>query len=171
MSAPCSNICVTCTTICVTYTDICVTYTNICVTCTNICLALICFYGITNTVKILFQIVFQEKYPVVTSTSLISPFLHHGKNRSCMKVMKWSSRWKKGKKANLKMGVSTKQSTYVCVSGGKKCSFFGKFDVLCFYETPVLRFALLPYYREVYLDSLVLVIVPVNPLLKNEIFR
>ena len=33
--------------------------------------------------------------------------------------------------------------------GGKKCSFFGKFDVLCFLETPVLRFALLPYYRRV----------------------
>ena len=27
--------------------------------------------------------------------------------------------------------------TYVCVSGGKKCSIFGKFDVLCFLETPV----------------------------------
>ena len=25
--------------------------------------------------------------------------------------------------------------------------FFGKFDVLCFLETPVLRFILLPYYR------------------------
>ena len=37
--------------------------------------------------------------------------------------------------------------TYVCVSGGKKCSFFEKFGVLCFFETPVLRFALLPYYR------------------------
>ena len=35
----------------------------------------------------------------------------------------------------------------MCVSGGKKCSFFGKFDVLCFLETPVLRFALLRYYR------------------------
>ena len=30
--------------------------------------------------------------------------------------------------------------TYVCVSGGKKCLFFGKFVVLCFLETPVLRF-------------------------------
>ena len=30
---------------------------------------------------------------------------------------------------------------------GKKCSFFGKSGVLCFPETPVLRFALLPYYR------------------------
>ena len=37
--------------------------------------------------------------------------------------------------------------TYVCISGGKKCSFFGKFGVLCFLETPVLRFALLSYYR------------------------
>ena len=37
--------------------------------------------------------------------------------------------------------------TYVCVSGGKKCPFFRKFDVLCFLETPVLRFVLLPYYR------------------------
>ena len=33
------------------------------------------------------------------------------------------------------------------VSGGKKCSFFGKFDMLCILETPVLRFTLLPYYR------------------------
>ena len=27
----------------------------------------------------------------------------------------------------------------------KKCSFFGKFGVLCFLVTPNLRFALLPY--------------------------
>ena len=39
-----------------------------------------------------------------------------------------------------------KFSKYVYVSGGKKCSFFGKlFGVLCFPETPVLRFVLLPY--------------------------
>ena len=36
--------------------------------------------------------------------------------------------------------------TYVCVSGCKKCLFFGKFSVLCFLETSDLRFALLPYY-------------------------
>ena len=63
------------------------------------------------------------------------------------------------------MGVSRKQSTvsfpkkthflspdmptYVCVSGGKKRLFFGKFGVVCFLETPVLRFALLPYYRRI----------------------
>ena len=67
--------------------------------------------------------------------------------------------------ANLKTGVSRKQSTpnfpknehflpldthtYVCVSGGKKCSFFGKFGALCFLETPVLRFALLLHYRRI----------------------
>ena len=38
----------------------------------------------------------------------------------------------------------------VCVSGRKKCSFFKKFGVFCFPETPVLRFALLPYYRQVH---------------------
>ena len=38
--------------------------------------------------------------------------------------------------------------SYVCLSGGKKCSFFGKFGVLCFLETTVLKFALLPYYRQ-----------------------
>ena len=35
----------------------------------------------------------------------------------------------------------------MCVSGGKKCSFFGKFALLCFLETLVLRFAILPYDR------------------------
>ena len=29
------------------------------------------------------------------------------------------------------------------------CLFFGNFGVLCFLETPVLRFALLPYSRRV----------------------
>ena len=67
-------------------------------------------------------------------------------------------------KANLKMGVSRKQSTrnfpkneyflpldthtYVRVSGGKKYSFFGKLGMLYFLETSVLRFALLPNYRQ-----------------------
>ena len=38
-------------------------------------------------------------------------------------------------------------SVYVRVSGGEKYSFFRKFGMFCFLETPVLRFALLPYYR------------------------
>ena len=37
--------------------------------------------------------------------------------------------------------------TYLCVSGSKNRSFFGKFGMFCFLEKPVLRFALLPYYR------------------------
>ena len=52
---------------------------------------------------------------------------------------------------NLKTHVSRKQTTSdflmcVCISGGKKGSFFGKLNALCFLETPVFRFALLPYY-------------------------
>ena len=31
------------------------------------------------------------------------------------------------------------------VSWGKKCSFFGKFGVLCFLETPILRSTLLSF--------------------------
>ena len=31
----------------------------------------------------------------------------------------------------------------------KKCSFLGKFGMLCFLVTPVLRFALSPYYRRI----------------------
>ena len=38
---------------------------------------------------------------------------------------------------------------YVWVSGVKKGSFFGKFGVLCFLETSVLRFALLAYYQRI----------------------
>ena len=69
----------------------------------------------------------------------------------------------KRKRANLEKGVTRKQSrsnfpknehflppdrhTGVFVSGGKKCSFFRKFDLLGLLVTPVLRFALLPYYR------------------------
>ena len=72
-------------------------------------------------------------------------------------------RWWWGKKANLKTGVTRKQSTpnfpeyenllrldthtCVCVSGGKKCLFFGKFSVICFLVTTFLRFALLSYRR------------------------
>ena len=57
--------------------------------------------------------------------------------------------------ANLKTGVSRKQSTTNFPKNehflppDKKCSFFGKFGVLCFLEAPVFRFAILPYYRRV----------------------
>ena len=62
--------------------------------------------------------------------------------------------WVNLRKSNIKSSVirekgkcvSTKQ--IVCVSGRKKYSFLGKFDVFCFLETPILRFTLLPYYRQ-----------------------
>ena len=38
-------------------------------------------------------------------------------------------------------------SLFLCISGGKKCLIFEKFGVLRFPVTPVLRFALLPYYQ------------------------
>ena len=47
---------------------------------------------------------------------------------------------------NLK-SLMERYGTCVRVLRSKKCSFFGKFDVLRFLETPVLRFAILPYYR------------------------
>ena len=47
----------------------------------------------------------------------------------------------------------SEKRTFLCVSGGKKCSFFAKFGVLCFLETPVLRFALLPYYRRYHIRT------------------
>ena len=43
---------------------------------------------------------------------------------------------------------NSSKNEYPCAyQEGKKCSFFGKFGGLCFLETPVLRFALLLYYR------------------------
>ena len=43
---------------------------------------------------------------------------------------------------------------YVWVSGGKKCLFFGKFGVLYFLVTSVLRFALSPCYQRMMMVSL-----------------
>ena len=43
--------------------------------------------------------------------------------------------------------------------GGKKYSFFGKFGVLCFLVTFILRFALLPYHRRIMCKQLVLRII------------
>lgn len=40
------------------------------------------------------------------------------------------------------------QSTYLCLSGSRKCVLFGKFGILCFLNTPVLRFAPLLCYRK-----------------------
>ena len=56
-----------------------------------------------------------------------------------------------------------------CVDQGvsKKCSFFEKFGVLCFLVTPVLKFALLPYYQRIQRNSLE---IQVREFLKNCLF-
>ena len=46
------------------------------------------------------------------------------------------------------MVVTRKQNT---ASWVKKCSFFGKLGMLCFSVITVWRFALLPYYRRLYI--------------------
>ena len=56
------------------------------------------------------------------------------------------AKWRR-KQENKARQIFRKTNMYVCVSGSKKCSFFGKFGVLSFIETSVLRFALLPYYQ------------------------
>ena len=63
------------------------------------------------------------------------------------RISKWAFRENKARQTFRKTKISyplicTRTCAYVCVSGGKKCSFFEKFDVLCFLEIPVLRFAL-----------------------------
>ena len=47
-------------------------------------------------------------------------------------------------------------TTYVYVSGGKKCAFSGKFGVLCFLVTSVLRFAILPYLLRLFRLTLII---------------
>ena len=43
--------------------------------------------------------------------------------------------------------------SYPVIRTRKKCLFYGNFGVLCFLETPVLRFALLPYYRRLMVQT------------------
>ena len=76
-----------------------------------------------------------EQSTSCNSTESVSCYLWLNENVSSSVI------WQKGK--------SQKQLTSVCLSGGKKRSFFGKFGVLCIPDTSILRFALLPYYRRV----------------------
>ena len=72
--------------------------------------------------------------------TLTSRFSHIVGNKAKGRISKRVFQENKARQIFRKTNIS-------CVSGGKKCSFFGKFGVLCFLETPVLRFALLPNYR------------------------
>ena len=55
--------------------------------------------------------------------------------------------WKRVFQENKAKFSEKRTFTYECVSGDKKRSLSGKFGLLCFLETPVLRFAYFPYYR------------------------
>ena len=62
----------------------------------------------------------------------------------------WMFKENKARRISRKTNIPPPDAhTHVCVSGGKKCSFFGKFGMFCFLETPALKFDLLPYYRRV----------------------
>ena len=53
-------------------------------------------------------------------------------------------------KFSAKTNTFTPWYAHVCAYQGiKNVCFCGKFGVFCFLETPVLRFALLPYYRRI----------------------
>ena len=43
----------------------------------------------------------------------------------------------------------TNMSYRLICTEGKKCLFFEKFGMLCFFETPGFRFAFLPYYQQI----------------------
>ena len=59
--------------------------------------------------------------------------------------------YKETKHAKNKHLLPPDTHTHVCEARGKNCPLFGKFGVLSFLVTPVLRFAFLPYYRQLML--------------------
>ena len=90
---------------------------------------------------VLLQKCFKKKSHCVMSHS--SVIRKNGESQNgCFKTRKHT-------KFSEKQTFVTPWSAHVRVSGGKKCSFFGNFGVLSFRETPVLRFALFPYYRRI----------------------
>ena len=72
---------------------------------------------------------------------------HFDGNKAKGRTSKWVFKKTKHVKFSEKRSFYPLIRTCTCAYRGvKKCSFFGEFDVLCFFETPVLRLALLPYY-------------------------
>ena len=58
--------------------------------------------------------------------------------RKCKKIpVKFVNNKAKGRISKRVLQENKARQIHVCVSGGKKCSFFGKFGVLCFLVTPV----------------------------------
>ena len=91
----------------------------------------------------------RSKFPVLP-VYCFEHALHEKKIRNTVSVIKQNGKSQNGGTKKAKHAKSSEKRTflttwYAHVSGGKKCLFFGKFDVLCFLVTSVLRFALLSY--------------------------
>ena len=54
---------------------------------------------------------------------------------------------KHGKFSEKRTFFTPDKHTFICLSGSKKCLLIGKFHVLCFLVTLILRFDVLSYYR------------------------
>ena len=71
-------------------------------------------------------------------------------NKAIRRISKWVFQERKHVKfCKKKTFLPADTHTYVWLSGDNKCLFFGKFVVLCFLKTSVLRFARPPYYRRI----------------------
>ena len=111
-----------------------------------------------NRIKTYIKCQERSKLPIKTlqqhlfSLNLVSQYVGITAKRL---ISKWAFQEKKARKIFQKTNITYAYAyayKYVCVSWGKKCSFFGKFGVLCLIKTPVLRLALLPYYRRIVLN-------------------
>ena len=88
------------------------------------------------------KIDFYHPYPVYFEIANLSVIRQKGKSQNGCN--------KRTKHAKFSEKHFLPPDTYICdVSGGKKCLFFGKFGVLYFLVTSVLRFALLLYHRRI----------------------
>ena len=91
-------------------------------------------------IVILFFFTILNEFPCINNSSVMRK---KGESQNgCFKKTKHA-------KFSEKRKFVTPWYAHLCVRIRGKCSFFGKFGVLCLLETPVLRFALLPYYLRV----------------------
>ena len=98
-----------------------------------------------NLAAIEIPIVFVDYDVILLLISQMCCFIYEKKVVMSIKNMASSVIRQKGESQNrcFRKTKHATSCTYVCVSGCKKCLFFGIFGVLCFPETPVLRFAFL----------------------------
>ena len=89
-----------------------------------------------NTLFQIFNVSISHSFWCKTSTTTYSSLFLNNRPQNAMDVESVLNSIKKSLHSS--QNLSDK---HLCVSLGKKCLFFGKFGVLCFLVTPVLRFA------------------------------